>query len=169
MNFIIEDLKTQKQQKVHNDRLKKFKFHQHEYQKQSKLAEMPATNEKKEDGFIEIEVDQQSTGVSDHGTKTEELPSQIEFNPELGQSDEGLLESKPDIETLMDTNMEAKSKDSGPQQTSSHKTKLNSTPSEPSSKAKAATQGKPNNNSTKDQGETRDHSSSKRVTRSSSR
>ena len=130
---------------------------------------MPASNEEKEDSFIEIEVEQQSTGASYQGTKAEELPSQIEVNPEVGQSDEDLLAPKPDIETLMDTNMEAKSKDSGAQPTSSNKTKLNSTPSETSSKAKAATQGKPNNSSTKDQGETRDHSSSKRVTRSSSR
>ena len=170
MNFIIEDLKNQKQQKVHKDRLKKFKFRQHEYQKQkNKLAEMPASNKEKGDGFIEIEVEQQSTGVSDQGTKAEELPSRIEVNPEVGRSDEGLLAPKPDIETLMDTNMEAKSKDSGAQPTSSNKTKLNSTPSETSSKAKAATQGKPNNSSTRNQSETRDHSSSKSVTRSSSR
>ena len=80
-------------------------------------------------GFIEIEVKQQSAGVSDQGTKTEELPSQIEVNPEMGQSDEGLLEPKPDSKTLMDTNMEANSNDSGAQPTSSNKTKLNSTPS----------------------------------------
>ena len=99
LNFINEDLKTQKQQKLHYDRLKKFKFRQHKYQKQSKLAERPAINEQKEDGFIEYEVKQQCTGVSDQGTKTEELPSQIEINPEVGQSDEGLLEPKSDIET----------------------------------------------------------------------
>ena len=81
MNFIIEDLKTQKQQKVHYDRLKKFKFRQHEYQKQGKIAERPAGNDEEEDGFIEIEVKQQSALVSDQGTKTEELPSQIEVNP----------------------------------------------------------------------------------------
>ena len=91
----------------------------------------------------------------------------FEVNPEVGQSDEGLLEPKPDIETLMCTNMEAKSKDSGAQPTSCNKTKLNSTPSDTSSKTKAATQGKPNNSTTRDQGE--NHSSSKRVTRSSCR
>ena len=96
LNFIIEDLKTQKQQKVHYDRLKKFKFRQHEYQKQGKLAGRPAGNDEKEDGFTEIEVKQQSAGVSDQGTKTEELPSQIEINPEVGQSDEGLLEPSTD-------------------------------------------------------------------------
>ena len=79
----------------------------------------------------------------------------------MGQSDEGLLKPKPDIETLMDTSMEAKSKDSGAQPTSSNKTKLNSTPSETSSKTKAATQGKPNNSTTRDQGE--NHRSSKRL------
>ena len=50
--------------------------------------------------------------------------------------------TKPDIETLMDTNMEAKAKDSGAQATNSNETKLNSTQSETSSKTKAATQGK---------------------------
>ena len=55
LNFIIEDLKTQKQQKVHYDRFKKFSFRKHEDQKQRKLAERPASNEEKEDGFIEIE------------------------------------------------------------------------------------------------------------------
>ena len=74
------------------------------------------------DGFIEIEVKQQSAGVSDQGTKTEELPSQIEVNPEVGQSDEGLFEPKPESETLMDTNMEAKSNVSGAQPTGSDKT-----------------------------------------------
>ena len=167
LNFITEDLITQKQQKVYDDRLKKFKFCQHDNKKQGKLAEKPASNNKKEDGFIEIEVEQQSTGVSDQGTKTEELPSQIEVNPELGQSDEALLEPKPDIETLTDTNVEAKSKDCGAQPTSFNKTKLNSTPSENSIKTKAATQGEPSNSTTRDQGE--NHSSSKRVTRSSSR
>ena len=78
-----------------------------------------------------------------------------------------MLEPKPDIETLMDTNMEAKSKDSGAELTSSNKTKLSSTPSETSSKTKAATQGKQGNSATRDQGE--NHSSSKTVTRSSSR
>ena len=99
------------------DRLKKFKFRQHEYQKQNKSAQRPASNEDKEDGFIEIEVEQQSTGVSDQGTKTEELPSQIEISPEVGQSDEGLVEPKRYIETLMDTNMEAISKHSENSQT----------------------------------------------------
>ena len=102
LNFIIEDLKTQKQQKVHYDRPKKFKFRQHEYQKQGKLAERPAGNDEKEDGFIEVEVKQQSAGVSDQGTKTEELPSHIEVNPEVGQSDEGLLKPKPETETETD-------------------------------------------------------------------
>ena len=134
LNFITEDLKAQKQQKVHYDRLKKFKFCQHEYQKQGKLAERLAGNDEKEDGFIEIEVKQQSARVSDQGTKTEELPSQIEVNPEVGQSDEGLLGPKHESEALMDTNMEAKSNDSGTQPTSSNKTKLNRTPSETSSK-----------------------------------
>ena len=129
LNFIIENLKTEKQQKVHYDRLKNFTFCQHENQKQSKLDERPDSNEEKEDGFIEIEVQQQSTGVSDQGTKTEELPSQIEVNPGVGQSDEGLLEPKPDIDTLMETNMEAKSKNSGAQPTSSNIRKLNSTSS----------------------------------------
>ena len=155
LNFIIEDLKSQKQQNVHYDRIKKFKSRQHEYQKQSKLAERRASNAEKEDGFIEIEVEQQSTGVSNQGTKKEGLPSQIEVNPEVGQSDEGLLETKPDIETLMDTNMEAKSKDSGAQPTIFNKTKLNSTPSETSSRTKAAKQGKQNNSTTRDQGENR--------------
>ena len=59
----------------------------------------------------------------------------------------------------MDTNMEAKSRDSGAQPSSSNKTKLNST--------KAATQGKQNNSTPRDQGE--NHSSSKIVKRSSSR
>ena len=162
LNFIIADLKTQKQQKVHYDRLKKFKFRQHEYQKQGKLAEKPAGNDEEEDGFIEIEIKQQSAGVSDQGTKTEELSSQIEGSPEVGQSDEGSLEPKPDSETLMDTNMEAKSNDSGAQPTSSNKTKLNSTPSETYSKTKTATQGKPINSATRDHGE--NHSRSKRVT-----
>ena len=85
----------------------------------------------------------------------------------MGQSDEGLLEPKPDNETLMDTNVEAKSKDSGERLTNSNKTKLNSTPSETSSKTKAAIQGNPNNSATRDQSE--NHSSSKRVTRSPSR
>ena len=143
LRFIIEDLKTQKQQKVHYDRLKKFKFRQPEYQKQGKLAKRLAGHDEKVDGFIEIEVKQQSAGVSDQGTKTEELPSQIEVNPEVGQSDEGFLEPKPENETLMDTVMEAKSNDRGAQPTSSNKTKLNSTPSETSSKTKTATQGKP--------------------------
>ena len=167
MNFIIEDLKTQKQQKVHYDRLKKFKFRQHEYQKQGKLAERPPGNDEEVDRFIEIEVKQQSAGVSDQGTKTEELPSQIEVNPEVGQSVEGLFEPKPESETLMDTNMEAKSNVSGAQPTGSDKTKLNSTPSETSSKTKTATQGKSINSTTRDHGE--NQSSSKRVTRSSSR
>ena len=51
----------------------------------------------------------------------------------------------------MDTNMESKSKYSGAQPTSSNKTKLNSIPSETSSKTKAATQSKPNNSTTRDQ------------------
>ena len=85
----------------------------------------------------------------------------------MGQSDEALWEPKSDIETLMDTNVEAKSKDCGAQPTSFNKTKLNSTPSENSIKTKAATQGKPSNSTTRVQGE--NHSSSKRVTRSSSR
>ena len=152
---------------MHYHRLKKFKFRQHEYRKQGKLAERPAGNDEGEDGFIEIEVKQQSAGVSDQGTKTEELPSQIEVNPEVGQSYEGLLQPKPENETLMYTNMEAKSNDSGAQPTSSNKTKLNSTPSETSSKTKTATQGKPINSITRDHAE--NHSSSKRVTRSSSR
>ena len=117
------------------DRVKKFKLCQHEY-KQRKLAVRLASIEEKEDGFIEIEVEQQSTGVIGQGTKTEEFPSQFEVNPEVGQSDEGLLEPKTDIETLMDTNMEPKSRDSGAQPSSSNKTKLNSTPSETSSKTK---------------------------------
>ena len=117
---------------MHYDRLKKFKFCQHECQTQCKLAERSASNEEIEDGFIEIEVELQNTGVSDQGTKKEELPSQIEVNPEVGKSDEGLLEPKPEIETLMDTNMEAKSKDSGAPPIISNKTKLNSTPSETS-------------------------------------
>ena len=61
LNFIIEDLKTQKQQKVHYYRPKKFKFRQHKYQKQSKLAKRPVSNEEKEDSFIEIEVEQQGS------------------------------------------------------------------------------------------------------------
>ena len=69
LNFIIEDLKTHKQEKVHYDRLKKIKSCQHEYQKRSKLAERPASAERKEDGFIEIEVEQQSTGVSNQEAK----------------------------------------------------------------------------------------------------
>ena len=85
----------------------------------------------------------------------------------MGQSDEGLLEPKPESETLMDTNMEAKSNVSGAQPTSSNKTKLNSTPSETSSKTKTATQGKPINSTTRGHGE--NHSSSKKATRSSSR
>ena len=68
---------------------------------------------------------------------------------------------------LMDRNFEAQSNDSGAQPTSSNKTKLNSTPIETSSKTKIGTQGKPINSSTRDHGE--NHSSSKRVTRSSSR
>ena len=108
-------------------------------------------------------MEQQSTGIGDQGTKTEELPYQIVVNPEVGQCDEALLEPKSDIETLMVTNMNAKSNDSGAQPTSSNNTKLNSTPS----KTKAATQGKPNNSTKRDQGE--NHSSSKRVTRSSIR
>ena len=86
LNFITEELKTQKQQKVYYNRLKKIKLRQHENQKQGKLAGKPASNEEREVCFIEIEVDQQSTGLSDQGTKTEELPSQIEVNPEVGQS-----------------------------------------------------------------------------------
>ena len=62
--------------------------------------------------------------------------------------------------------MEAKSSDSGAQPTSSNKTKLNSTPSETSSKTKTTTQGKPINSTTRDHGE--NHSRSKTVTRSSS-
>ena len=67
----------------------------------------------------------------------------------------------------MDTNMGAKSKDTGAQPTSSNKTKPNSTPGETSSKAKAATEGKENNSTTRDHGE--NHSSSKTITQSSSR
>ena len=63
--------------------------------------------------------------------------------------------------------MDAKSKDCGAQPTSFNKTKLNSTSSETSSETKAATQGKPNNSTARDQSE--NHSSSKKVTRSSSR
>ena len=121
-------------------RLRKFRFRQNECQKQSKLAKRPAINEEKEDDFIQIEVEQQSTGVSDQGTKIDELPSQIEVNPEAGQSDEGLLEPKTDIYKLMDINTEAKSKDSGAQPTTFIKTKPNSTPGETSSKIKVATQ-----------------------------
>ena len=89
-------------------RLRKFRFRQNECQKQSKLAKRPAINEEKEDDFIQIEVEQQNTGVSDQG-KTDELPIQIEVNPEAGQSDESLLEPKPDIDKLMDTKVEEKS------------------------------------------------------------
>ena len=85
----------------------------------------------------------------------------------MGQPDEGLLAPKPDIETMMDTNFEAKSKDSGAQPISFNKTMLNSTPNETSSKTQAATQVNPNKGSTRDQDE--NNSSSKRVTRSSSR
>ena len=61
----------------------------------------------------------------------------------------------------MDTNTEAKSKDSGAQPTSSNKSKPNSTPGETSSKTKAATQGKQKHITTRDQGE--NHSSSKQL------
>ena len=143
-------MKTQKlknSKKCNTSDSRNLNFVNADTKKQSKLAERSASKEEKEDGFIEIEIEQQSTGVSDQGTKTEELPSQIEVNPEVGQSDEGLLEPEPNIKTLMDTNMEAKSKDSGAQPTSSIKAKLNSTPSQTSSKTKAATQGKQNKGS----------------------
>ena len=52
----------------------------------------------REDGLIEVAVEQQDTGVCDDETKTEEIPTQTEVDQQGGQSDENLLEPKSDIE-----------------------------------------------------------------------
>ena len=119
-------MKTQKQQTVHKERLRKLNIWQKESQKQTKVAERPVSFEI--DGrFIEVEVEQQDTGVCDEQSKTEEIQSQTEFDPVVGQTDERLLDPKSEVETPMDTNTGADCSNGRTQPINSNKTKLNST------------------------------------------
>ena len=157
-------MKTQKQQSVHKERLRKLNIWQKESQKQTKEAERPVIFEI--DGrFIEVEVEQQDTGVCDEQSKTEEIQSQTEFDPAVGQTDERLLDPKSEAETPMDTNTGADCSNSRTQPINSNKAKLNSTSMGTSVISKTATQ-KHSSGKTRTQSESL--SRSRRVTRSSS-
>ena len=84
--------------------------------------------------------------------KIEEIPSQMEVDPEVGQSHECLLQLKNDIETLMDTNTEADSSNIRAQPTNTNKEKLKSTSKETSCKSKPAIE-EPNSSTTETKSE----------------
>ena len=61
----------------------KFKIRPKKNQKQINISERPASVER-DDGLNILEVEQQNTGIRDEKTKRKEIPSQVEFDLEVG-------------------------------------------------------------------------------------